>query len=632
MTVMFANSAMASPPSGSITGMRTLANGSADPFNSGSLCLYHQLGPDSWESLGPVIQYNFDGTYEISGLAAGTYRIGLYPANNGPVGYPAAFYGGGVTFETGTNVTVNAGSTTTNIDIQRGAAETLTVDAAEPDNRAKDAETLTAASGWLQRTLCEKPDVDWYKVDVVAGHTYTFETSSSPLFPVWSSSDYVLSDTFMTLLDSDAKTPLAFDDDSSSRYAVVRWIAPSTKTVYVRVTSAGEGNGGNPNYAAYQMRLTDEGIAGSSGVLAGSVLDVSNGNAPVPGTFVRAQNASTGQLYCTASNASGAYAFPGLPQGYYYLRAMRVGYDVTETALAVEVSVGDTNTIDLSVNRPMIPGIGAVSGTVHLSDGSPSDPTTVTLSGGSATFTPQTQTTAPNGTFYFGDLPFGTYTLTFHKDGYADIVERDFAVVSNNGYFESTSFIETLVPAGGIAGRVLDGSVPLAGVHVSVADGESVVTGADGTYALSGIEVGTAQVSFSKPGYITATGPVSVSAGATTNVEVHLARAKTSCTVSRTPSSASLTYKRKKGVAKITLKATAQGPYWAFGGARLILQSSKNGKGGWKTVSTLKTSESGVVSKTLSIKKASTVYYRWYAPDSTAHFAAYSTKFKVRVK
>jgi hypothetical protein len=81
--------------------------------------------------------------------------------------------------------------------------------------------------------------------------------------------------------------------------------------------------------------------------------------------------------------------------------------------------------------------------------------------------------------------------------------------------------------------------------------------------------------------------------------------------ISRTPSSSKVTYKRKSGVAKFTLGATfGNSVGLRVGKYKVYLQTSTNGKK-WKTSYTFTTNASGAVSKNFSAKKKGTTYYRW---------------------
>lgn len=91
--------------------------------------------------------------------------------------------------------------------------------------------------------------------------------------------------------------------------------------------------------------------------------------------------------------------------------------------------------------------------------------------------------------------------------------------------------------------------------------------------------------------------------------------------IARTPSASKITVKRKHGKAKYTLGARMTGGPYVLQHYPLSLQTSKNGKSGWKTVARLSTDGAGRVSRALSSKKKGTFYYRWSAPATTNTFS-----------
>jgi archaellum component FlaF (FlaF/FlaG flagellin family) len=102
--------------------------------------------------------------------------------------------------------------------------------------------------------------------------------------------------------------------------------------------------------------------------------------------------------------------------------------------------------------------------------------------------------------------------------------------------------------------------------------------------------------------------------------------------VARQPGKSSVTYKRKKGVAKYTLSASVTGDFGRpIAAASVYLQSSKNGKA-WKTYARLTTNGAGVGTRSFRSKSRSTTYYRWYLPATETWVSATTSKQKVTVK
>ena len=178
---------------------------------------------------------------------------------------------------------------------------------------------------------------------------------------------------------------------------------------------------------------------------------------------------------------------------------------------------------------------GTISGLVYDdSDGSgtpqPGEPrlvgaTVVLLRGGTQV---ATTTTGPSGTWSFGGLVAGTYTVReTTPDGYLDGADLP---GSAGGTLGAPDSITLVLPAGGTAtdyafgevrGATVRGSVrldtgaPLAGVQVTLTrdgdtTGTSVTTGSDGTFVLTGVRPGSYAVAEAQPALY---GPGSVVVG-----------------------------------------------------------------------------------------------------------------------
>ena len=116
------------------------------------------------------------------------------------------------------------------------------------------------------------------------------------------------------------------------------------------------------------------------------------------------------------------------------------------------------------------------------------------------------------------------------------------------------------------------------------------------------------------------------------NDQVFRAKLVTKPSIARSPSKSSLTYKRKKGVARYTLAATVRDKDGTrVEGKRVYLQTSRNGKT-WKNTYKLATSATGRVSKSFKSRTTGTRYYRWYVSASPEYVKAYTSKQRVRVK
>jgi uncharacterized protein YkwD len=206
------------------------------------------------------------------------------------------------------------------------------------------------------------------------------------------------------------------------------------------------------------------------------------------------------------------------------------------------------------------------------------------------------------------------------------------AVVSYSTEFISETPQTPLPPLapGVLIGRVTGAGSPLAGASVKVGPMGAVATDADGTYRVPGIAPGTYAVTFSRPAYLTATAyNVTIAEEATTTRDAALTFKPT---IARTPTGSKLTYRRKRGVARYTLAATFTGAGVRMAGRRVYLQTSKNGKTGWKNTYAHTTNSSGRVSRAFASRKKSTVYYRWYVGSTSAMQSASTSAQRVVVK
>ncbi|HET6351590.1 MAG TPA: carboxypeptidase-like regulatory domain-containing protein, partial [Coriobacteriia bacterium] len=328
------------------------------------------------------------------------------------------------------------------------------------------------------------------------------------------------------------------------------------------------------------------------------------------GLYVYNESASSITDPPVATTLTGAYprkiGLVAPSDGYYYIRASIVGggadYTLTwdaSPASSVKGKVTTTSGVALS-------GVGvSVAG------------------GGSAT-------TGADGGYSIANMLPGTRSVTFSKAGY---VSQTVSVSVPSGA-AATRDIALARTTGSIVGKVTYLGAPLAGVIVTLPGVASTTTGADGGYAIDGLAPGSYSASFSKDLYVAKTLPVTVVADAAAAGSTEMARVIAKSTIVKKPAASSVTYKRKKGVAKFKLSASFTG--WGatpLAGRIVYLQTSKNGKTGWKNTYKLTTGATGVASKSFKVKTAKTVYYRWsIGAGAEMNFANKSSKTKVRVK
>jgi hypothetical protein len=140
-------------------------------------------------------------------------------------------------------------------------------------------------------------------------------------------------------------------------------------------------------------------------ILKGRVTDAST-SVPLSGATVKLSPGGATQV----TNAYGNYAFPGLAAGTYSLTASKAGY-TSKTVNNVAVAAGTTKQINIPLN---INPFGRITGkVVNAMTGAAISGVTVKIIPGGAT-----RTTAADGSFTFGKLTPGSYTLKAAKTGF----------------------------------------------------------------------------------------------------------------------------------------------------------------------------------------------------------------------
>ena len=133
-----------------------------------------------------------------------------------------------------------------------------------------------------------------------------------------------------------------------------------------------------------------------SGTVSGAVQE---------GVAMTLSDASTGTA---TTGANGAYSFSNLLNGTYVITPVLAGYTFSPPYSTVHINNADPPVINFTATA-IIPNTFTISGTVTNSSGSAGlADVTMSLSGGSI----QTATTHTDGTYHFGNLPQGTYTVT----------------------------------------------------------------------------------------------------------------------------------------------------------------------------------------------------------------------------
>jgi len=228
--------------------------------------------------------------------------------------------------------------------------------------------------------------------------------------------------------------------------------------------------------------------------ISGTVTESGTG---VPGVTVTAGNSSA-----TTQN-DGTYSITGLTTGVYTVTPSKSGYSFSPVSRTVSVSANVTN-VRFTTSKTSY----SISGTVRTSSG-------LGLSGASLTCGTLSATSDTNGNYTFTGLSADTYTVSVSRSGYSFSPSSQTVTVGPDAtgvdFFGTPDQTATY----SIRGTVLAGGSGLSGVTVS-AGSTSTVTGASGTYSLSGLPEGRYTVTAARSGYIFS--PASRSVTLTSNV------------------------------------------------------------------------------------------------------------------
>lgn len=141
------------------------------------------------------------------------------------------------------------------------------------------------------------------------------------------------------------------------------------------------------------------------------------------------------------------------------------------------------------------------------------------IAGATISVAGETTTSASNGTYSFTDIFTGTQRVSCDVSGYTSEIET---VVIEEGQTATLNF--ELVPAasGNLEGMVTAaGGVAIEGATISVS-GMTATSGADGSYAISDILIGSYTVSCAAPGYDPGSETISIENGQTTHLDFEL--------------------------------------------------------------------------------------------------------------
>ncbi|MGC8851352.1 MAG: carboxypeptidase regulatory-like domain-containing protein [Candidatus Micrarchaeia archaeon] len=201
------------------------------------------------------------------------------------------------------------------------------------------------------------------------------------------------------------------------------------------------------------------------------------------------------------STVLGAYSLELAP-GVYNLTAKHASsYD--QTVYDVVVITGNSTKVDFVLQSKL----AVLSGSVRDSQGNPIPGANVSIES-----LGQTVSTDAQGNYEFTAIQPGEYEATAQADGFLASTQHAVVVA---GQYNSLDF--TLYRGATLSGYVLDSTgMPIAAANVTLSNGESALTDANGYYALSAVTPASYEVSVQASGFIPATQQHYLAEGANT--------------------------------------------------------------------------------------------------------------------
>ncbi len=405
-----------------------------------------------------------DGTYTITDLEPGSYRVQAQAP-----GYAPTYYNATYDYNTATLVPVTSGSVAPGINFglaqAGGIAGTVTNALGTP---------IAGASVYASSSTCCLPGGGTttagdgtYAITDLAPGSYKVQAQASGYAPTYYNGTY----------DYNAATPV---------------------TAMSGTTTPGI------NFALAQ-----------AGSIAGTVTNALS--TPIAGASLMACPVVGGLCGSATSAGDGTYVITGLAPGSHIVSAQASGYAPTyyngtynySAATLVTVTSGSTTP---GINFALAPA-GSIAGTVTNALGTPIAGVTVSANPSSCCGSGGSTTTAGDGTYVITGLAPGNYTMQAQASGYAptyyngtyDYGAATPVTVASGTTTPGVNF--ALAQAGSISGTVTNAiGTPIAGAIVSASRtaccGYGYTTAAgDGTYAITGLAPGSYKVQAQAPGY-----------------------------------------------------------------------------------------------------------------------------------
>ncbi len=428
---------------GSISG--TVKDSTSAPISGISADAY-----DGYSYVGSAVTQS-NGTYTITGLAAGSYTVEFYGC--GTTGsYVLQWYQGAAGQSTATSVAVANNQAVTGINATMQGAGTIS---GTVTNQPATGSIVSVYQGGTYVTEVEPLAAGTYSITGLMPGSYTVEFSASGSVTQW----------YNGVSTEAAATPLTV--------------------------------GAGQTVSGINATLQND------GQISGTVTDVSSD--PVngacvyvyqAGTFVTSTTSGVGGTY-DATVPPGAYTVEfasGCGNGTNLASQWYNGAQSEASATPVTVTAGQTST---GINGQLLP-FGSITGTARSVSGTPL-PDICVLAQPVSSGTPgyYDTTTAADGTYSLTDVPAGSYYVEFEWCGYttqgyltqyygdSPTAQASTPVVVTPGA-ATPSINASMLTGGSVSGTVTTGTTPLPDVCVYVFNGSTLVTSAytgdDGTY------------------------------------------------------------------------------------------------------------------------------------------------------
>lgn len=269
------------------------------------------------------------------------------------------------------------------------------------------------------------------------------------------------------------------------------------------------GNAENQNFilACAEGYIEKDGECLPAFTISGRAL-MASGNYPVAGVAI------SGSIGSATTASNGSYSFNNILNGTYSLSASKPGYIVVSDPNPIVVDGANAENQNFLLacaagyvqrKAECLP-VYTISGSALMS-GSSQPVAGVTISGSIGT-----TTTAANGTYSYGGVPNGSYTLSASKPGYVVVSDpnpivvaganqenQNFLLACASGYAFIGGECVAVFSISGITTVDETGS-PLEGVVISSSVGSTATNGA-GQYTLNSVPSGTYTLTASKEGF-----------------------------------------------------------------------------------------------------------------------------------